>query len=179
MIRCGTYVLICLSRKQASLFLRPSISACYCTSPAASTPPHALVPHIFSTNPLFVTGGAQFAHYNREISSRALYTALMELWGSFGGQEIDDGVLQQDWAYGGSQGPGGGGNLNFSIPPKPLRMRFCAQRRHCQDIHVVLCAAAEMQRLLHAHKRRGGGGAILRPERAKNRLQTLPERGPG
>ena len=55
------------------------------------------------------------------------------------------------------QGPGGGGNLNFSIPPKPLRIRFCAQRRHCQDIHVVLCAAAGMQRLLHAHKRRGAG----------------------
>ena len=36
-------------------------------------------------------------------------------------------------------------------------MRFCAQIHHCQGIHVVLCAAAGMQRLLHAHKRQGAG----------------------
>ena len=122
---------------------------------------------------------AHFVHNNRKRSSYALDTALVELWRSFGSQEIDDDVRQLDWAPGCSQGPAGRGNLNFSIPPKPLRMRFCAQIHHCQGIHVVLCAAAGMQRLLHAHKRRGGGGAILRPERAKNRLQTLPERGPG
>ena len=121
---------------------------------------------------------AQFVHNTRKRSSWALDTALVKLWRSFGSQEIDDDVRQLDWAPGCSQGPAGRGNLNFSIPPKPLRMRFCAQIHHCQGIHVVLCAAAGMQRLLHAHKRRGGGGAILRPERAKNRLQTLPERGP-
>ena len=120
---------------------------------------------------------AQFVHNTRKRSSWALDTALVKLWRSFGSQEIDDDVRQLDWAPGCSQGPAGRGNLNFSIPPKPLRMRFCAQVHHCQGIHVVLCAAAGMQRLLHAHKRRGGGGAILRPERAKNRLQTLPERG--
>ena len=100
---------------------------------------------------------AHFVHNNRKRSSYALDTALVELWRSFGSHEIDDDVRQLDWAPGCSQGPGRGGNLDFSMPPKPLRMRFCAQCRHCQGIHVVLCAAAGVQRLLHAYKRRGAG----------------------
>ena len=100
---------------------------------------------------------AQFVHNTRKRSSWALDTALVKLWRSFGSQEIDDDVRQLDWAPGCSQGPAGRGNLNFSILPKPLRMRFCAQIHHCQGIHVVLCAAAGVQRLLHAYKRRGAG----------------------
>ena len=168
-----------LSRRLASEFLRPIYFRCTIAPRPQPTPPHVLLFLIYSARIRNSYQMAQFVHKNRERSSQALDTALVELWRSFGSQEIDDDVRQLDWAPGCSQGPAGRGNLNFSIPPKPLRMRFCAQIHHCQGIHVVLCAAAGMQRLLHAHKRRGGGGAILRPERAKNRLQALPERGPG